>query len=150
MQNNESAPASDDFVPAPGGGNVGSPFASPTATAAGTVDDRGGLVPIKVDAGIGQTALILSLVVFLVLAVVLLFVRGAIRRSLIASRAPLEAAGSASWCWYVSLLLLGGLLIGGVVGHLFALVSYVVLTVAVAAVGIGLSSMLTSRARRAV
>ena len=147
MQDNSSSPAADDFVPAPGGGNA-SAQPTPTATV-GVADDHGALVPIKVDAGIGQTAIILSLVVFLVLAAVLLFVRSAIRRSLIASRAPLEAAGAAAWAWYATLLAFGALLIGGIVGHLFALTSYVLLTLAIGIVGAAVSAMLTSRARRA-
>ena len=146
MQGNSTGAAGDDFVPAPDAISGTAPKAA--AVSAGVIDNRGDVVPITLDAGVGQTALILSLAAFLVLAVILLFVRSAIRRSLIAARATIDAASAASWAWYVTLLIFGGLLIGGIVGHLFALVSYLFLTVGVLVVGSGASAMMTSRARR--
>lgn len=143
---NSSTAAADDFVPAPDASASGT--VSNREDMAGTLDNAGALAPIKVDAGVGQTAMILSLVAFLVVAGLLLLVRSAVRKSLIAGRATIDSANAASWSWYGTLLLFTGLLIGGIVGKLFTLTSYVGLTVGVLLLGVGLSATLTSRARR--
>ena len=53
---------------------------------------------------VGRTELILGAAAILGLAALLLFLRNAIRRSLIANRATIDSAGAAAWTWYFALL----------------------------------------------
>ncbi|MBV9930660.1 MAG: hypothetical protein JO013_06925 [Alphaproteobacteria bacterium] len=141
---NTGASSGDDFIPAPDAANG----ATPAATNASTLNTSGDLAPIAVEHGLGTTALILALAALLALGGLLLIVRGVIRKSLIASRATIDSANAAAWTWYLSLLLFGALVIAGIAGGLFGYSYYIGLTVAVLVIGVVISMMMTSRARR--
>jgi hypothetical protein len=141
--NGAAAPA-DDFIPAPGGETPSAADNSATTAPVTDIDSA----PITVEEGVGQTELILALVGVLALAGLLLLLKNAVRKSLIASRATMDAANAAAWSWYVTLLAIGALVIAGIVGDLFADPLYLALTVGVLLVGLFLSFRMTSRAKR--
>lgn len=139
-----AAPPADDFIPAPGGETP--PATDDTATT--TVPDID-IAPITVeDGGVGQTELILALVGVLALAGLLLLLKNAVRKSLIAGRATMDAANAAAWSWYLTLLAFGALVIGGIVGDLLGDPLYLALTAGVLIVGLFLSMRMMSRAKR--
>lgn len=142
---NSSGSGADDFIPAPGG-SADNGSVAPTTT--GTLDNGSDTRPAAAPLAIGQTALILSVVAFLVLAGLLLIVKTSIRRSLIGGRATIDTADAAGWSWYVSLLLFGGLVIAGIAGGLFSSTIYIALTAAVLIIGSLVSFNMIARARR--
>ena len=142
--NSGAAAPADDFIPAPGGEAPPAADNAATTTPATDID----IAPITVEDGIGQTELILALVGVLALAGLLLLLKNAVRRSLIASRATMDAANAAAWSWYLTLLAFGALVIAGIVGDLFGDPLYLALTVGVLLVGLFLSFRMTSRAKR--
>ena len=97
---------------------------------------------------IGQTALIIGAAAIITFALLLLFLRNAIRRSLIASRATMDSAATASWTWYFVLLVFVILVVVGLVGSLFGSLAFIGLTVGVLVIGIVIALMMTSKARR--
>ncbi|HEX8444063.1 MAG TPA: hypothetical protein VF631_10510 [Allosphingosinicella sp.] len=141
---NSGAAAPDDFIPAPGG--QAPPAAENTATTTTPTDIN--IAPITIEEGVGQTELILALVGVLALAGLLLLLKNAVRRSLIAGRATMDSANAAAWSWYLTLLIFGALVIAGIVGDLFGDPLYLALTVGVLLVGLFLSFRMTSRAKR--
>ena len=138
-----TAPA-DDFIPAPGGEAPATAENSATSTAPSEIN----IAPITVDEGVGQTELILALVGVLALAGLLLLLKNAVRKSLIAGRATMDSANTAGWTWYVALLAFGALVIAGIVGDLFGDPLYLALSVGVLLVGLFLAMRMTSRAKR--
>lgn len=137
-----AAPA-DDFIPAPGGEVP--PAADNGAT---NMPSEVNIAPITVEQGIGQTELILALVGVLALSGLLLLLKNAVRKSLIAGRATMDSASSAAWSWYLTLLLFGALVIAGIVGDLLGDPLYLALTAGVLIVGLFLSMRMTTRAKR--
>lgn len=97
---------------------------------------------------IGRTELILGAAGILALAALLMFLRSAIRRSLIANRATIDSAGAAAWTWYFALLITGAMVIAGIIGGLFGTTSYVLITVGVAAVGLLFAIVMHGKAKR--
>jgi hypothetical protein len=142
--NSGAAAPADDFIPAPGG--AAPPTADNSAATATPTDID--IAPITIEDGLGQTELILALVGVLALAALLLLVKNAVRRSLIAARATMDTANAAGWSWYLALLAFGALVIAGIVADLFGDPLYLALTVGVLLVGLFLSFRMTSRARR--
>lgn len=138
-----AAPA-DDFIPAPGGETP--PVADNAAATTSPSDIN--IAPITVNEGVGQTELILALVGVLALAGLLLLLKNAVRKSLIAGRATMDSANSAAWSWYLTLLLFGALVIAGIVGKLFGDPLYIALTAGVLLVGLFLAMRMTTRAKR--
>ena len=104
--------------------------------------------PLPVSESIGRTELILGVAAVLVLAGLLLFLRNAIRRSLIANRATIDSAGAAAWTWYFALLITGAMLIAGIFGGLLADTNYILVTVGVAAVGLVFAFVMHGKAKR--
>jgi hypothetical protein len=134
--------AADDFIPAPDAGEE-----APAETNAGTADPIG-MQPIDASEGIGQTELILALVGVLALAGLLLLVKTSVRKSLIASRATIDAANAAGWSWYAALLAFGALVIAGIAGGLFGDPVFIALTLGVLIVGLLIALRMTARARK--
>ena len=64
--------------------------------------------------------------ILLVLAIVFFFVRGGVRRHLIAGRASLSAASSAGWAVFAFLLLLSITVVLGLFGNLWSLLAFTV------------------------
>lgn len=141
-------PGGDDFAPPIEDGNAASPPANP----ANTADPFQTASPVAgadlPGEGIGQTALIIGGAVIIAFAVLLLFLRNAIRRSLIAGRATMDSASTASWTWYFVLLVFVILVVVGLVGSLFGSLAYIGLTVGVVLVGVVIALLMTSKARR--
>lgn len=138
--NTAAAPA-DDFIPAPADSGVSTAVA---AVANATTEALTTPEPPR----IGQTELILGIVAVLALAGLLLLVRNAVRKSLIAARATIDSANAAAWSWYLVLLLAGALIIAGIVGRLFASGLFMAVTAATLIVGVLLAFTMTARARR--
>jgi uncharacterized membrane protein len=136
----------DDFnIPPPSDeGNGASPEANTADSGFNTVTE----VPAIPAESFGRTEMILGGAAILVLAGLLLFLRNAIRRSLIANRATIDAAGAAAWTWYFALLITGTLLIVGVLGGLLAEMSYILVTVGVAVIGLLFAYVMHNKARR--
>lgn len=143
ISNNAGAPA-DDFIPAPDGAAQ----ANAGAQATNALTEVAPALPPVARNGVGQTTLILSAAAIIVLAGLLLLLRNAIRRSLIAGRATMDSANAAAWTWYVVLLLFGILMVAGIAGHLFDSMAFIGITVAVLVIGLVSALMMTSRARR--
>ena len=141
----QTPPAADDFVPAPEGQSTA---AQNDMNAALEIPAE--LPALPEAARVGQTELILSAVAVLVAAGLLMFLKNAIRRTLISSRASIDRANAAAWVWYVVLLLLIILVIAGVVGDLFSSIPYIVLSAAMLIVGVVIAAKMTSSARRSV
>jgi hypothetical protein len=134
--------APDDFIPAPQGEQPGD------ANQATTLEPEPSPVPLPEPTQVGQTELILATVAVLFAAGLLWFLKAAIRRSLIASRATLDRANAAAWVWYIVLLLLVVLVVVGVVAGLFDSMTFLGLTAAVLVIGLAIAANMTSRARR--
>jgi hypothetical protein len=96
----------------------------------------------------GRTEMILGAAAILVLAALLLFLRNAIRRSLIANRATIDSAGAAAWTWYFALLITGAMLIAGILGGFLSDTNYVLVTLGVAAVGLLFAWVMHGKAKR--
>lgn len=140
----DPAKPGDDFIPAPAGEASSSPSAMPT----GSLGDPAATGIQEQSAGLGQTGMILSILVVLALTGLLLILKNVIRKSLIASRATMDSANAAGWSWYLALLGTGALVVAGIAGNLFQSIGYVVLTGAVFVVGVIVSLMMVSRAKR--
>lgn len=97
---------------------------------------------------IGRTELILGAAAILALAALLMFLRNAIRRSLIANRATIDSAGAAAWTWYFALLIIGAMVISGIIGGLFGDTTYVLVTAGVAAIGLLFAIVMHGKAKR--
>jgi len=136
----------DDFnIPPP------SEDANATAPETNTAADSGFNVAAELPPvlnPVGRTELILGATGILVLAVLLMFLRNAIRRSLIANRATIDSAGAAAWTWYFALLVIGAMVIAGIIGGLFGDTTYVLITVGVAVVGLLFAIVMHGKAKR--
>lgn len=132
----------DDFIQAPDGAG--------SAITNGVSEVPNAVAEVLSDPapGIGQTEAILGVVAVLVLAGLLLFLRNAIRKSLIAGRAAIDSANAASWAWYFALLLIGALVVAGVVGGLFASTAFLVTASLASIAGVLIAVTMMSRARR--
>jgi hypothetical protein len=97
---------------------------------------------------VGRTELIIGAAGIIALAALLLFLRHAIRRSLIANRATIDSAGAAAWTWYFALLITGAMVISGIIGGLFGDTTYVLVTVGVAVVGLLFAIVMHGKAKR--
>jgi hypothetical protein len=141
-------PSADDFIPAPSEEAASTEITDSQSSSASTLDPSGLPAPLIIDNGISQTSLIIAAAAFLVLAGLLLLLRNAVRRSLISARAPIEAANTASWIWYLVLLATGTLVIAGITAGLFSSMLYVGVTIAVALGGIAVAAAMTSKAKQ--
>jgi hypothetical protein len=141
---NNAPAAADDFIPAP----AGNALANDAAPVTNALTEVAPSLPSVTREGIGQTALILAAAAVIVLAGLLVLLRNAIRRSLIAGRSTMDSANAAAWAWYFVLLLFGALVVAGIAGHLFDSMAFIGITAAVLVLGVIFSVMMTSRARR--
>lgn len=142
-----AAPAQpDDFnIPPPSeGDNAAAPEANAADNGFTTLTEA----PPIPEESLGRTEMILTAAAILLLAGLLLFLRNAIRRSLIANRATIDSAGAAAWTWYFALLITGAMLIAGTVTGLMTDMTYVLVTVGVAVVGLMFAMVMHGKARR--
>lgn len=140
-----TVPPPDDFNIPPPADNSEAP--APEANAAdGGFNTIAELPPVP--DSFGRTEMILGAAAILVLAALLLFLRNAIRRSLIANRATIDSAGAAAWTWYFALLITGAMLIAGILGGFLSDTTYVLVTFGVAAVGLLFAWVMHSKAKR--
>lgn len=129
---------SEDFIPAP---------ASPAPPTSGLPS---GLptIPIQVtQVGLDTTKLIIGIVIVLVMALILYFVRGGIKSALVSSKASLDAANFAASSWFVYLLSLIALIVFGLLGGFFGLLVYSISTGSLALVGLIGCLILSANAR---
>ena len=143
-----TAPTTDDFIPAPSEEAAPTESTDGQTSTASTLDPSDLPAPLVIDNGISQTSLIIAAAAFFVSAGLLLLVRKAVRLSLINARAPIDAANTASWVWYLILLLTGALVIAGVTAGLFSSMLYLGVTIAVAIGGIAAAVAMTSKAKQ--
>jgi hypothetical protein len=135
----------DDFnIPPPSDNGTGP---APEANAADTGFNVSAELPPVLNP-VGRTEMILGAAGILALAALLLFLRNAIRRSLIANRATIDSAGAAAWTWYFALLVTGAMVIAGIIGGLFGDTTYVLITVGVAVVGLLFAIVMHGKAKR--
>lgn len=140
------APPADDFTIPPPSDESNS--AAPEANVAdGGFNTFTGVAPLPEDS-VGRTEMILGAAAILVLAGLLLFLRNAIRRSLIAHRATIDSAGAAAWTWYFAVLITGAMLIAGVIGGLLTDMTYVLVTLGVGLVGLVFALVMHGKAKR--
>lgn len=142
-----AAPAQpDDFdIPAPSdGSNATAPEANVADSGFNVLTEA----PSIPEEALGRTEMILGAAAILILAGLLLLLRNAIRRSLIASRATIDSAGAAAWTWYFALLITGAMLIAGIITGLLTDTTYVLVTLGVAAVGIMFALVMQGKAKR--
>ena len=137
----------DDFsIPPP---SDGSNTTAPDANAAADNGFNFAAEPLALpEAGVGRTELILGAAGIVALAVLLIFLRNAIRRSLIANRATMDSAGAAAWTWYFALLITGAMVIAGIIGGLFGNMTYVLILVGVAVIGLVFALVMHGKAKR--
>ena len=76
--------------------------------------------------GASSSDLVLAGGIFLMLTVIFFFVRGGVRRHLIAGRASLSAASSAGWAVFAFLVAVSGAVVFGFFGNLWNLLSFTV------------------------
>jgi hypothetical protein len=146
--NPQDGDGADDFIPAPADGGAQS---APTPTTNVTVqpDSSEPIGPlVTIESGVGQTGLILAAAALLILGGLLLLLRNSIRRSLIASRASLDSANTASWTWYFVLLAVGILVIVGVTTGMLVTALFAGATIAVAVIGCLIAMAMSSRAKQ--
>lgn len=142
-----AAQSRDDFIPPPSdSGNTVAPDTN--AAVNNGFDFTTEPPPALPEAGVGRTELILGAAGILALAVLLIFLRNAIRRSLIANRATMDSAGAAAWTWYFALLITGAMVIAGVIGGLFGDMTYILVLVGVAAIGLVFALVMHGKAKR--
>lgn len=142
-----AAPAQpDDFTIPPPSDEANA--AAPEANVADTGFNMSTEAPALPDEMLGRTEMILTAAAILVLAGLLLFLRNAIRRSLIANRATIDSAGAAAWTWYFALLITAAMLIAGIVTGLVTDMTYVLVTLGVAVVGLIFALVMHGKAKR--
>lgn len=139
------APPDDFDIPAPSGeSNATVPEANAADSGFNVLTEA----PSIPEEALGRTEMILGAAAILILAGLLLLLRNAIRRSLIASRATIDSAGAAAWTWYFALLITGAMLIAGIITGLLTDTTYVLVTLGVAAVGIMFALVMHGKAKR--
>ena len=136
----------DDFNIPPPSDNTSTPVETNIAADSGFNTSTEALPPILNP--VGRTELILGAAGIVALAVLLLFLRNAIRRSLIANRATIDSAGAAAWTWYFALLITGAMVIAGIIGGLFGDTTFVLITSGVAVVGLLFAIVMHGKAKR--
>ncbi len=76
--------------------------------------------------GLTQNGALIGGAIVLVLAIVFLFLRGAVRSHLIANKAPLSAAGGAGWALFAFLLTVSVTIVFGLLGQFWTVLSFIV------------------------
>lgn len=136
----------DDFaIPPPSDGdNAAAPEANAADSGFNTLTEA----PAIAEEAFGRTEMILTAAAILVLAGLLLLLRNAIRRSLIANRATIDSAGAAAWTWYFALLATGAMLAAGIITGLITDMTFVLVLLAVAVVGLMFAMIMHGKAKR--